>query len=124
MLILFFEILIPAQMLIIAAYYEAEDEHSVYKGKCVFDHPAQVRSIIVKDSFITQMLNCIAFSLPLQQFISCFYVIPNQYGLFTEGKHTCNKNQTLELVTPQEEGEEPKAADNEDDPDKQDRNTI
>jgi hypothetical protein len=33
---------------------------------------------------VTQMLNCIAFSLPLQQFISCFYVIPIQYKMFTD----------------------------------------
>jgi hypothetical protein len=37
------------------------------------------------------MLNCIAFSLPLQQFISCFYVIPMQYNMFRDADKPAKK---------------------------------
>ena len=37
---------------------------------------------MMKDSTISQFLMVILLSLPIQQFISCFYVIPDQYGFF------------------------------------------
>ena len=36
----------------------------------------------MKDSAVSQFLMCILMSLPIQQFISCFYVLPDQYNFF------------------------------------------
>ena len=81
-------------MLGLWAWDEVSDSHMLIKGKCVFDHPhdANAYSFYTKDSFVTQMLNCVAFSLPLQQFISCFYVIPQQYNMFS-AEHANAKDQ-------------------------------
>ena len=40
-----------------------------------------------KDSSITELLTCFMISMPIQQFISCFYVIPLEHGFFSERNH-------------------------------------
>ena len=42
------------------------------------------------DSSITQLFACSILACPIQQFISCFYVIPERYGFF-EVKDITNK---------------------------------
>tara|TARA_B110001450_G_C17611455_1_gene477465 strand:+ start:738 stop:1034 length:297 start_codon:yes stop_codon:yes gene_type:complete len=37
-----------------------------------------------KDSSITMLLMCFMISMPIQQFTSCFYVIPNEHKFFEQ----------------------------------------
>ena len=39
-----------------------------------------------KDSSITMLLTCFMISMPIQQFTSCFYVIPNEHKYFEQSK--------------------------------------
>lgn len=83
-------------MIGLAVWDEVSDKQQLIKSKCVFVNPHDKGelSLYTKDSFVTQMLNCVAFSLPLQQFISCFYVIPQQYNMFsTEHANTCDQGE-------------------------------
>lgn len=41
-----------------------------------------------KDSNVTYLLTCFMISMPIQQFTSCFYVIPSEHGFF---KHDHNE---------------------------------
>ena len=38
-----------------------------------------------KDSSVTMLLTCFMISMPIQQFTSCFYVIPNEHKFFEQG---------------------------------------
>lgn len=95
--ILFFEIIIPIQALVFFAWDELEDKHAIAKGKCVLNTTQEGQlSLFVKDSFVTQSLHCVAFSLPLQQFISCFYTIPIQYDMFKSDSKGSKEMKELE----------------------------
>ena len=39
-----------------------------------------------KDSSITMLLTCFMISMPIQQFLSCFYVIPMEHKFFEQSK--------------------------------------
>jgi hypothetical protein len=44
--------------------------------------PAKDNGWIKSDSFFTDCLICGIIACPIQQFVSCFYVIPERYGYF------------------------------------------
>jgi len=44
-----------------------------------------------KDSSITMLLMCFMISMPIQQFTSCFYVIPNEHKFFEQTKEDLEK---------------------------------
>jgi hypothetical protein len=69
-------------------YFKIEDEKakSAVKGSCILDKdqngkPMEDGSYLL-DSHLTELLVIFELSLPIQQFISCFYTIPLQYGFF------------------------------------------
>ena len=75
-----------------------DDPIHILHGKCIISDNEK-DSWWRKDSYVTQMLNCVLLSLPLQQFISCYYTIPMQHGFFDSG--------TIVYETVQEEGQFP-----------------
>ena len=57
-----------------------------------FDFDDAVISVCIddwhfKDNNVTYLLTCFMVSMPIQQFTSCFYVIPKEHGFF---KHNHN----------------------------------
>jgi len=60
----------------------------------------KIRGYKMKDSSVSQFLMCLLISLPIQQFISCFYTIPDQYDFFaySYGNQTDDSNKDVNDV--------------------------
>ena len=50
-----------------------------------------------KDSSVTMLLTCFMISMPIQQFTSCFYVIPNEHKFFEQGAKPEEASEMKEL---------------------------
>ena len=67
-----------------------------------------------KDNSVTYLLTCFMISMPIQQFTSCFYVIPKEHGFFNhdhnlgskslESKDDIEDNETTEGFSDDEQG--------------------
>lgn len=49
-----------------------------------------------QDSSVTMLLTCFMVSMPIQQFTSCFYVIPMEHKFFEQSKEDLEKNDAKE----------------------------
>ncbi len=71
-----------AQRIFFYSYAKFDDPDGNLKEKCIIDQDSTIDiagvtvSKKMRDSSITQMLTCVELSLPIQQFISCFYTLP------------------------------------------------
>lgn len=52
-----------------------------------------------KDSSITMLLTCFMISMPIQQFTSCFYVIPMEHKFFEQSKDVLDPKSAAQTET-------------------------
>ena len=52
------------------------EPNNIYHQTCLTGASSTGYSVIMKDSTVSQVLMCVLLSLPIQQFISCFYTVP------------------------------------------------
>jgi len=78
LMVLFLEILLVLWKIIVDIYMGQFD--AAFESECIDEWH-------YKDSNVTYLLTCFMISMPIQQFTSCFYVIPQEHGFF---KHDHN----------------------------------
>ena len=72
------------EQLVFSVFGVVNDPHNIATDQCMYlDNEGEgTFSFYYKDSMVTCFLICFSMQFPIQQFVSCFYTVPLQYGFF------------------------------------------